>query len=251
MWLALSLIGNLLLLAILLNRRWRRYQKYGKWPIAKAAPEDIDSIFKSGDMGPTKETGILFVANYRVPGGISDFETWVMCNLAKNAEAIFEFGTCTGKTAWLLAANAPQATITTLTLHPDDIWSYKVGSVDDAEAGREATEASRFSTFYYQGTDTEKRISQIFCDSKQLDDQPLARKFDLVFVDGSHTRSYVESDSKKALRMVKPGGLVLWHDYRGPRRDKDVFHVLNRLAKKIALVHIEGTCLVAHRAPMT
>jgi hypothetical protein len=201
-------------------------------------------------MGPSKETGIHFIGNYRVPGGISDFETWVICNLAKKAGTVFEFGTCTGKTAWLLAANAPQATITTLTLHPEDLSSYKAGHGDDAEAGREATESSRFSTFYYQGTDAEKRIIQIFGDSKELDDQPLAQKFDLVFVDGSHTRSYVESDSKKALAMVKPGGLVLWHDYRGPRRDKDVFHILNCLAKQIALVHIEGTCLVAHRAPV-
>ena len=111
MWLTLSLIGNVLLLAILLNRRWRRYQKYGKWPITKAAPEDIDPIFKPGPMGPSKETGIHFIGNYRVPGGISDFETWVICNLAKKAGTVFEFGTCTGKTAWLLAANAPQATI--------------------------------------------------------------------------------------------------------------------------------------------
>jgi hypothetical protein len=251
MWLALSLIGNVLLLATLLNRRWRRYQKYGKWPIAKAAPEDIDPIFKSEAMGPSKETRIHFVGDYRVFGGISDFETWVMCNLAKRAETIFEFGTCTGKTAWLLAANAPQATITTLTLRPEDLGSYKTSRGDDKKAERGALVESRFSTFYYQGTDAEKRITQLFGDSKELDEQPLAGKFDLVFVDGSHARSYVESDSKKALAMVKPGGLVLWHDYRGPRRERDVFQVLNQLAKKIDLVHIEGTYLVAHRAPMT
>lgn len=251
MWLSLSLVINVLLLAILLNRRRRRDQKYGKWPIAKAAPEDIDPIFESGAMGPSKETGIHFVGDYRVFGGISDFETWVMCNLAKKADAIFEFGTCTGKTSWLLAANAPQATITTLTLHPDDLRSYKAGRGDNEKAGRGALVESRFSTFYYQGTDAEKRITQLFGDSKELDERPLARKFDLVFVDGSHARSYVESDSKKALAMVKPGGLVLWHDYRGPRREKDVFQVLNRLAKQIPLVHIDGTCLVAHRAPVT
>jgi hypothetical protein len=250
MWLALSLTTNLLLLAVLLRHRWRRYQKYGKWPIPRAAPEEIDPIFKSGVMGPTRETAIHFVGNYRVPGGISDFETWVMCNLAKRAETIFEFGTCTGKTTWLLAANAQRATITTLTLHPEDLGSYKASRGDNGEVEREALEASRFSTFYYQGTDAEKRITQLFGDSKELNELLLTRKFDVVFVDGSHARSYVESDSKKALAMVKPGGLVLWHDYRGPRRDKDVFHVLNRLANQIALVHIEGTSLVAHRAPM-
>jgi hypothetical protein len=239
MWLACSLIGNVLLLVILFNERLH---------ITKAMPEDIDPIFKSGEMGPSKDTEILFI-NHGVSGGISYYETWIICNLAKKAETIFEFGTCTGRTTWLLATNAPQATITTLTPHPKDLESCRTSQGTDEKTGRNASAESRFNTFYYQGTDAEKRIIQLFGDSKELDEQPFARKFDLVFIDGSHERSYVESDSKKALAMVKPGGLVVWHDYRGLGRKKDVFHVLNRLAKKIALVHIEGTWLVAHRAP--
>lgn len=254
MWLALSLVGNVLCLILIvaarLIRRRRRYQKNGKWPIAKAALEDIDPVFKPGLMGPSRETGIYSVSSYHVPGGISDFETWLMCNLARKAETIFEFGTCTGKTTWLLATNAPQATITTLTLNPENIESYKAGQGDDKNAEQWAADESQFSTFYYQGTDAEKRIIQLFGDSKELDEQALAQKFDLVFVDGSHTRSYVENDSKKALAMVKPGGLVLWHDYSGPRIAKDVFYVLNRLASRLPLVHIEGTSLVVYRAPV-
>jgi hypothetical protein len=250
MWQTFSLIGNALLLAILLKQRQRRHRKREKWPIATVAPKDIDPVFKPGATGPSKETGIHFVSDYCVPTSISDFETWIICNLAKKAEAIFEFGTCSGKTTWMLAVNAPQAMVTTLTLHPANLDSYKASHGDDEEATQWAVSESQFSAFYYQGTDAEKRIIQLFGDSKELDEQPLVRKFDLIFVDGSHAQSYVESDSRKALAMVKPGGLVLWHDYRGSRRAKDVFHVLNRLAKQIPLVHIEGTCLVAYRAPM-
>jgi hypothetical protein len=49
--------------------------------------------------------------------------------------------------------------------------------------------------------------------------------------------------------MVKPGGVVAWHDYRGPMRAKDVFTVLNKLARGIPLHHIEGTAMVVYRAP--
>ena len=69
------------------------------------------------------------------------------------------------------------------------------------------------------------------------------------FVDGSHAYSYVVSDSRKALRMCAPGGLILWHDYRGPRRARGVFRGLNELARDLPLVHVAGTSFVAYRKP--
>jgi hypothetical protein len=34
-----------------------------------------------------------------------------------------------------------------------------------------------------------------------------------MFVDGSHSYEYVLSDTEAAWKMVKSGGLILWHDY--------------------------------------
>ena len=59
--------------------------------------------------------------------------------------------------------------------------------------------------------------------------------------------SYVVSDSRKALQMVKPGGVVLWHDYNSATTG--VFRALNELAKALPLVHLEGTDLVAYHVP--
>ena len=148
MWTILSLLANVLFIILftvlfiafrLRRRRWQ-YAEHGKWPIAKAALGDIDPIFRLGSLGPRRETGIYSFSSYHVIGGVSDFETWVMCNLAKKAVAIFEFGTCTGKTTWLLATNAPQATITTLTLKPENLNTYKAGDGDDEEARQWAVE---------------------------------------------------------------------------------------------------------------
>jgi len=34
-----------------------------------------------------------------------------------------------------------------------------------------------------------------------------------VFVDGAHHYEAVLSDTRQALKMVRPGGAILWHDF--------------------------------------
>ncbi|MEO8562051.1 MAG: hypothetical protein ABI601_08260 [bacterium] len=68
-------------------------------------------------------------------------------------------------------------------------------------------------------------------------------------LDGSHAYSYVVSDSERAIELVAPGGLVLWHDYAGPRHAPGVYRALNELSARLPLVRLEGTTLVAYRRP--
>ncbi len=49
--------------------------------------------------------------------------------------------------------------------------------------------------------------------------------------------------------MIGPGGIVLWQDYRGPRKAKGVFRARNDLNAKLPLVRVKGTALVAYRWP--
>jgi len=247
----LALTGCVVTILLLRERELRKQRgAFREWPIRHILPEDFDSMFEAGPHGPSIKTEIRTVGAYRVDGGIGDFETWIICNLAKNSKSIFEFGTCTGKTTYLMAANAPGATVTTLTLHPDELVSYQEASGDDRSAVEAAKQVSAFNSFYYEKTVEAERITQLYGDSKAFDPGAYKSTMDLIFVDGSHARSYVESDSRKALEMVKPGGIVLWHDYRGPRIAKDVFFVLNNLANEIDLVRIANTSFVAYRAPM-
>jgi hypothetical protein len=71
-----------------------------------------------------------------------------------------------------------------------------------------------------------------------------------VFVDGSHAYSYVVNDSAKALALIKPAGIVLWHDYQGPQHSPGVYQALNELSRRLPLVHIARTSLVAYRKPI-
>ena len=224
----------------------------GRWPIPRVPVEQLDAIFAPNEFGPTLATEVALVCRgtMHVQGGTSDFEAWILAVLAKRSALMFEFGTCTGKTAYLWARNLPPGgRVVTLTLGPEQLSQYREGAGDSALATQWAREESTFTRFLYTGTDVEERITQLFGDSKAFDETPYVGRCDVVFVDGSHAHSYVVSDTAKALRMVRPGGIVLWHDYSGPSGAVDVFRALNELARTLPLVHIAGTTLVAYRQP--
>jgi len=241
--------GLALALRRLAIHRARRRQRnvFANWPIPSVAPGDIAPGLSAGPLGPAATSEIVAIANYRVPGGTSDLETWVLCNLAKTARLVFEFGTATGKTTYLLARNAPaDAEIVTLTLDAKD--TYRAETRDAPDAKRAAFDES-LDAFVYRGTPVEHKIRQLFGDSKAFDETPYVGRCDLVFIDGSHARSYVESDGRKALAMLRPGGYALWHDYAGPRHATGVYEALNALAQELPLRHVKGTMLVAYQKP--
>jgi predicted O-methyltransferase YrrM len=231
----------------------RRKQRglFGSWPIRTIPLEQLDPVFKHTPFGPGRETEVRFVGQGSgIPGGTSDTEAWVLAVLATRARSMFEFGTCTGKTTYLWARNAPaSSTVVTITLAPDQVETYHGDRTDDARDTRHALKESAYETFYYSGTDVEPRIEQLFGDSKAFDESQHLGRYDLIFVDGSHAHSYVVSDSEKAIRMCASGGLILWHDYAGRRHSPGVYQALNELSRRIPLVHVAGTTFMAYRKP--
>ncbi len=223
-------------------------------PLPTVTLDAIDPVFTTNRFGPTLATEVAFVGRgpMMVPGGTSDGEAWILAVLAKQAERMFEFGTCTGKTSYLWSRNArSDAKIVTLTLAPEQRTEYEAASGDDRRDMRFALDESNFTEFIYDGTPEAARITQLFGDSKAFDETPYINWADLVFVDGAHSESYVLSDSAKALRIVRPGGLILWHDYSGPQSAPGVFHGLNKLSKSLPITHVKGTTFAAYRKPLT
>jgi hypothetical protein len=250
LWIALSVTAGWFAHDLYLQDRRRRMRV--KWPIPTVPLAQLDPVFQTTDLGPTLETEVAFVGRgpLVVPGGTSDAEAWVLATLAKKAQHIFEFGTCTGKTTYLVARNSPpDARVTTLTLAPDRTGDYVQEAGDNRKNVRAALRESKLTHFLYNGTAVEPKVTQLFGDSKAFDETPFAGACDLIFVDGSHAYSYVMSDSKKALRMVKPGGVILWHDYVGPE-EEGVFRGLNELSANLPLAHVEGTTFIAYRKPL-
>lgn len=234
------------------RRERKRRSLRAACPIPTVRVEEVDPAFRPGPFGPGLDTEVTFVGTgpFVVEGGTSDGEAWILAVLAKRARRMFEFGTCTGKTSYLWARNAPpDARVTTLTLAPDERAEYHAESTDDPDDTSSALNESAFTTFLYSGTPVEAKVEQLFGDSKSIDVAPWAGRCDVVFVDGSHAYSYVINDSAKALQLVRPGGLILWHDYASPEHSPGVYRALNELAKRLPLRRISGTMLVVYRKP--
>jgi predicted O-methyltransferase YrrM len=62
--------------------------------------------------------------------------------------------------------------------------------------------------------DLRKRIEFLRQDSATFDEAPYVGQMDFVFVDGAHNAAYVRNDSEKGWRMLRPGGIMAWHDCR-------------------------------------
>jgi predicted O-methyltransferase YrrM len=249
-----SLLAN----AVLIRRFGVDYylEKYPRRQvIGECSFEDLDDAFKPGPFGLTQAAEVRFVCkgSQIVTGAAKDIEVWVLSVLAKKAKRIFEFGTCTGRTTYHLARNSSDdARVTTLTLAPEGRQGYSVEEGDDPMAINCALKESEYLSFFYSGTEVEGKIEQLFADSKSFDETPYIGSCDLIFVDGSHAYSYVKSDSEKALRMLKPGGIMLWHDYHMVRSVlPGVYDALNELSAQYPLKHVRGTSFVMYRKPLS
>lgn len=178
---------------------------------------------------------------------ICDTSSWVLSVLSKKSFNIFEFGTYRGKTTYLMAKNSSKDTkIITITLPKNQIDTYKFEEGDNPKETENAINESLYESFSYISNLEEKKIEQIYQDSKLFDESKYLDYFDLVFIDGSHTYSYVSSDTEKSLKMIKKGGIIIWNNYI---EDSDVFKYLNHIKKEknINLKQIPNTALVFYK----
>jgi hypothetical protein len=58
------------------------------------------------------------------------------------------------------------------------------------------------------------RVAQVYADSREWDTSNYpAGFFDSCLIDGGHRSEIVVNDTMQALRLVRRGGVVLWHDF--------------------------------------
>ncbi|HJW51468.1 MAG TPA: class I SAM-dependent methyltransferase [Burkholderiaceae bacterium] len=70
---------------------------------------------------------------------------------------------------------------------------------------------------------------------------------DAVFVDGDHSYDGVMHDTMLAWSVIRPGGVIIWHDYHdaGTVEVREALHDLAEHGEEI--MHIEGTWLAFQR----
>ena len=156
-------------------------------------PKD-DALIKSFNISP----------NNKIIGMTSDYEAWIISTLSKFSNSIFEFGTCSGKTTFLMALNSPKnSKIISLTLKSEQISLIEKNSNDNKIAHRNAISESIYEKFLFSGHEVENKITVLFENSLNFNEQKFLEKFDLIFIDGGHTYSIVKNDTEKALKMIK------------------------------------------------
>ena len=131
-----------------------------------------------------------------------------------------------------------------LTLDKEQSKLIKSEKHDNKYAFRNLKNESLYDKFIFTGKNFEKKIKVIFQDSKKLIVDPYINQFDLIFIDGAHTYSYLKNDSEKAFQMIKKGGYILWHDFNiGKKSCKDVVKYLEESINTKTIYHIKNTSL--------
>jgi len=189
------------------------------------------------------------IERLNVEGPVLRHSPLVLCAIAALLEpaTIFEFGTYRGDTAWLLARNLPRASVCTLDLAgPDAMYHAQLELTDIDEYFHDWGRGVRF-----HGTPEAERITQLVGDSATFDFSPYRGSIDLVYVDASHSYSYVRSDTEAALSMLSPSGTIVWDDYT---HYSGIYAYLNELATVLdgPVFHILDTRLAVYsRRPLT
>lgn len=139
------------------------------------------------------------------------------------------FGTC-------LCLEASPATVWSLNLphgetKPDGKWAYSqrlaegdaapiwsekqvFGTKETGPIVYHRTDADGFIGRFYRARGLGSRVCQIYADSREWDPSVYpAGFFDCALIDGGHEADTVINDTRKALAVLRPGGLILWHDF--------------------------------------
>lgn len=162
--------------------------------------------------------------------------------------SVFEFGTNWGVATTILGLNTPDQTrIRTLDVCREMFSAEHLAADPELQMilPREHT-----GWRYRQDRKVTAKVHQLFEDSTAYVIPP-DYHCDFVLVDACHQFDFVAMDTANALRAVRPGGIVLWHDfYPDVSSWPDVFRYLNVFSRQHAgVVHIAGTHFALWQAP--
>ena len=160
-------------------------------------------------------------------------EYFCLAALARSSEPslAFEIGTNRGRSTRLIAEMAPEhAKVYTLDLPPERML--------DGKCFKEAR--GEFIGEEFRNHPARSKITQLYGDSKTFDFSPFHGRCDFIFIDGDHSYEGVKADTDHALKMLKPGGIIVWDDYH-PVYGPGVMRCLEELARTTPVHQIKGT----------
>jgi predicted O-methyltransferase YrrM len=156
---------------------------------------------------------------------------------ARRCTTAFEIGTFNGGTTRLLAETLPaEGRVWTLDLPPVEF---------DTTQGPKGFGGSQVGIGYRDSADAHK-VTQLLGNSLHFDFEQYEQSADLVLVDGGHEYEHGVADTRTALRLVRPGGIVLWDDFE-PYWHGLVTGICEAMAER-RLGRLAGTALAVYCA---
>lgn len=218
--------------------------------ILRPEAESVISTSFLSDVFPKElEEGRITIQNFLGRwGNVSVEEICKICLIVRwlKPKTIFEFGTFNGMTTLQMTLNAADdAEVYTLDVPPERVAEMEIDLIDRYLA--EKTGAFRLDIgHYFKSSPQGTKIKQLWGDSLKFDFSPYRNSVNLVHVDAGHSYSCVKSDTENALKMLTPGGVILWHDYLSVL-SPDVTKCLCEYAQKgLKIHHLRGTGLAVH-----
>lgn len=142
------------------------------------------------------------------PGEVTRNELTLLAYTAQlyQIKRFFEIGTFKGTTALAIALNMhPEGHVYTLDIPviPPDLTGHD----------REYCQPENVGSAFKDIPELQNKITQLWGDSRYFGFSQFYNRMDMVFVDGDHKYETIVSDLNNALKMIKPDGIVVCHDF--------------------------------------
>jgi hypothetical protein len=163
----------------------------------------------------------------------SDMEVMLRLLKATNSKTIFEFGTWANKTTKILSYYIEEIYTLDIDKESTDVSTLSEGQIGELlnhnDIGNCCKDKNNVKQFY-----GDSGVVEVMKDVRNY----IGKQVDSCFVDANHSYKYVLTDTLQALAIVKPNGLIIWHDIK----DEEGIGIIKALSILPFIVyHVEGT----------
>ncbi len=183
--------------------------------------DDFFSYLKADDSDRTlgKQMAELYGKKAQGMTDTNDYEALAAIAMYYKPRRIFEIGTYHGLTSDFFLSILPQSEVVSIA-YINTRWRLFGRFFNNSELTRKEIGAE-------VSADRRSRFTQLYGDSHKLKSESFVEKygrFDLVFIDGDHSREGVAQDTELVNKIISSSGIICWHDanpkpkYRGVRQ---------------------------------
>jgi predicted O-methyltransferase YrrM len=154
---------------------------------------------------------------------LRDYEALAAACLYVKPGRVFEIGTYLGVTSDFLLALVPETRVVSIAFVNADS-NESANRFNNSELGKDRV--GSMVQPLHRG-----RFTQLYGNSHALEPAALVRdygRFDLVFIDGDHSRDGVSLDTILARQVISERGMICWHDANPKPRYMAVRHYLEQ-----------------------